>query len=305
MNAKTDDLEEISGATVAAYRKHQKKLHTVGDYNRQFAKYLDYVPHPKKLRLHQTQAHKVAVITGNQQGKTHSVGAQIMLDATGLYTDAAFYTGPRLRDGDAIIWAASTTQQMSKVGVQRKLLGDIERPNGLGTGLIPLSHIVSYTKSRGVSELVDTATIVRPGGYALVRVKTYMQGRAGFQTESVDRVWLDEDPGHDESVRGIWGEVLARLTATNGRVYFSATAAEGRTEIVKYFLDRSNAGDADVTVIRAGIEDATHIPKADWPRIISQYPSNEVACRVHGEIMIGEGRIFDFDPREAVYDLVA
>jgi hypothetical protein len=38
--------------------------------------------------------------------------------------------------------------------------------------------------------------------------------RKAWQGESVDEVWLDEDPGDDV----IYGEYLARLTATRGRV---------------------------------------------------------------------------------------
>src|SRR5262249_20449186 len=98
----------------------------------------------------------------------------------------------------------------------------------------------------------------------------------------------DEDPGHNGA--DLWGECLARLTTTRGRIYFSATAAYGETPVVKYFLEQREHGDCDI--VQMGINDALHIATEDHPRILSQYEPWEVDCRVHGAIMRGEGRVF-------------
>jgi hypothetical protein len=60
---------------------------------------------------------------------------------------------------------------------------------------------------------------------------------------------------------------------------------------VKYFLEQRAQGDCEI--IHMGIRDALHIPIEDHARIRAQYADWEVACRVDGDIMRGEGRVFD------------
>ena len=52
----------------------------------------------------------------------------------------------------------------------------------------------------------------------LLGFKSYDQGREKFQTETLDLVWLDEEP--DEY---IYTESLTRTNATNGIVYMTFT----------------------------------------------------------------------------------
>src|SRR5207244_2797500 len=77
-----------------------------------------------------------------------------------------FITPPKIeRPYDFIGWYGCTTSVKTRDGAQVKLLGDLRQQGGLGTGLIPLDNIVGRpTMGRGISDLVDTISLVREGG---------------------------------------------------------------------------------------------------------------------------------------------
>jgi phage terminase large subunit-like protein len=283
-----DDTEQ--GPDPNERRKHAKKLYSEREYRDRYYKILRYEPHPKQLAAHNSTAHRLMLQAGNQQGKTHCIGAQMAIDLTGAYDDFAWYKGPRALEKDILCWAASTTSVMSRDGIQAKLVGDLNQSDGMGTGLIPLDAIRGRpTMARGISNFIDTVAVRRStGGVGTLRLKTFEQDRQAFQSEAVSRVWLDEDPGHGGA--DLWGECLARLTTTRGRIYFSATASYGETPVVKYFLEQRALGDCDIVTM--GIDGALHIAKEDHARIIAQYEPWERDCRVYGAIMRGEGRVF-------------
>jgi phage terminase large subunit-like protein len=261
-----DDTEQ--GPDPNERRRHAKKLYSEREYRDRYYKILRYEPHPKQLEAHNSAAHRLMLQAGNQQGKTHCIGAQLAIDLTGSYDDFAWYKGPRALDKDILCWAASTTSVMSRDGIQTKLLGDLNQSDGMGTGLLPLDAIRGRpTMARGISNFIDTVAVRRStGGVGTLRLKTFEQNRQAFQSEACSRIWLDEDPGHGGA--DLWGECLARLTTTRGRIYFSATAAYGETPVVKYFLEQRALGDCDIVTM--GINDALHIAKEDHQRIIAQ-----------------------------------
>ena len=234
---------------------------------------------------------------GNQLGKTTAGAAQLTFDALGLYFD--WYQGRRYleppkieRPFDFLAWAASTTSVTTRDGVQTKLLGNVRQRDGLGTGMVPLDNIVGRpTMARGISDFVDTVNLRREvGGKAIIRFKTFEMDRKAYQGEAVDEVLIDEDPGDDD----IYGEVLARLTATDGRILFTSTPRPGRTAICKRFIAQL-PGTAE---IRMRMEDAEHIPVERRPEIAAGYKDSERATRVDGEYMQGSGCVFEIPESE-------
>jgi phage terminase large subunit-like protein len=213
---------------------------------------------------------------------------------TGIYQGRRFETPPAIeRPFDFLGWVASTTSTTTRDGAQTKLLGDVRQQDGLGTGMIPLDNIVGRpTMARGISDFVDSVTLQREsGGRALIRFKTFEMDRKAFQGESVDVVWLDEDPGDDV----VYGECLARLTATRGQIVFSATPTLGVTPIRKRFKERL-PGTAEILMT---IDGATHIPPEERAAIVARYKANERATRAYGADMQGEGAVFEI-PEETI-----
>jgi phage terminase large subunit-like protein len=291
-------IEEVEhGPDPNAVRRHAKKLLTETEYRKRYSRLDYYRPNRKQLAFHNLIAVERMLRANNQGGKTHAAGAQMAMDALGRYF--GWYEGRRFDKPPAIErpfnflgWVASTTSTTTRDGAQTKLLGDIRQPDGLGTGMLPLDHIVGRpTMARGISDFVDTVTVRRDdGGTAAIRFKTYEMDRRAFQGEACDEIWLDEDSGDDD----VYGECLARLTATRGQIIFSATPVLGVTPVRKRFKTKQ-PGTAEVlmTIEDCLVSNGGHIPDEDLPALMSRYKESERATRLYGADMQGEGAVFE------------
>jgi phage terminase large subunit-like protein len=278
-------------------RRHAKKMLTNVEYLKTYRRIGYYRPSPKQKLFHNVMAWLAAIRAANQSGKTTCGAAQLTFDAIGWYP--AWYEGarheiPRLeRPFEFLGWAACTTSQTTRDGVQSKLLGDIRSEGGLGTGMIPLDNIVGRpTMSRGISDLVDTVTLRREtGGRGLIRFKSYEQDRKAYQGESVDRAWLDEDVSRDDPT--IFGECQARIAATRGRIYCTLTPLLGLSPLRRRFKE-GGEGIAEIlmTIEEVAVSKGGHIPDADIPAIIARYSESERATRAFGADAQGEGAVF-------------
>jgi phage terminase large subunit-like protein len=124
----------------------------------------------------------------------------------------------------------------------------------------------------------------------VIRFKTYEQGRKAFQGEPVDLVWPDEDEGDDS----LQGEMLARLTTTNGRIIRTMTPVIGMTPVRRRFKEKT-PGTIEIlmTIWDCAISKGGHIPDERIPEIIASYKEHERATRAFGADMQGEGAVFD------------
>jgi phage terminase large subunit-like protein len=286
--------EPEQGPDPNSIRRHAKKMLTNVEYLKKYRRLGFYKPHPKQIEFHNLRAVEKCLRAGNQLGKSHAGGAQMAMDAIGWWPN--WYKGHRFnkappieRPFEFLGWAACTTSATTRDGVQSKLLGDIRATDGLGTGLIPLDNIVGRpTMARGISDLVDTITLRREsGGRALIRLKSYEQDRRAFQGEAVDEAWLDEDVSRDNDT--IYGEILARIAATRGRIILTMTPLLGLSPIRKRFKERLEKECAEVIM---GLDDALHIPKEQHAEILARYSESERATRAYGADMQGQGAVF-------------
>ena len=189
--------------------------------------------------------------------------------------------------------AAARTQDKTREGIQEKLFGDLIGGE-LGTGLVPLDNIIGRPiMARGISHILDTAIIRREtGGKAAFRQKTFAMGREGWQVESVDEAWIDEDPSKADNT--IYSEVLARTTTTRGGIFITMTPVPGLTELRKRFKSR-HPGTVEIVM---GLDDCLvsvggHIPDEDVPTIVAKYNEWERATRLYGADQQGEGSVFE------------
>ena len=187
-------------------------------------------------------------------------------------------------------WAACDTGETTRDNPQRVLMGPV---GSWGTGAIPEGAIVDAKRGRGVADLLDTVLVNHAsGGISRLGFKRYDQGREAWQGPAKHAIWCDEEPP-----AGIYGEALARLTATRGIIYTTFTPLKGMSEIVERLMhDSDGVTTADVNMT---IEDAEHIPEAERARIIAAFPAHEREARARGVPILGSGRVFPF-PEESL-----
>lgn len=248
----------------------------------------DYRPYAKQMDFHRAGAdlsvRERLLIAGNQLGKTWSAGYETAMHLTGRYPD--WWEGAVFNDPVAM-WAAGVTGEVTRDSVQRVLCGRI---NAIGTGAIPADAIKDKAMKRGVADAIDTLVIRWGGGgdiqakESLLGFKAYDQGREKFQAETLDIVWLDEEPPMD-----IYTEALTRTNATDGILYMTFTPLQGMSDVVRRFLIERQAGTHVTTMT---IQDAEHYSPEQRAAIIASYPAHEREARAMGIPTLGSGRIF-------------
>jgi phage terminase large subunit-like protein len=257
-------------------KQRRKEGNKLKDY-RAYAKQAEF--HAKGMEFRER-----LLMAGNQLGKTWSAGFETAMHLTGRYPD--WWAG-RVYQKAVAGWAAGVTSEVTRDSVQRVLCG---RSNAIGTGAIPRDSIKDKSMKRGVADAVDTLVIRHGGGgdvqagESLVGFKSYDQGREKFQAETLDFVWLDEEPDAD-----IYTESLTRTNATGGMVYMTFTPLKGMSDVVRRFLIDKVAGSC---VTSMTINDAEHYTQAQRAAIIASYPAHERDARTKGIPTLGSGRIF-------------
>ena len=278
--------ESLSSAQQRAAKFELLALLEERKHRREGNRLKDYGPYPKQRDFHgngKTFRERL-LMAGNQLGKTWSAGFETAMHLTGRYPD--WWQGRTF--GKAVAgWAAGVTSEVTRDSVQRVLCGRI---NAIGTGAIPRDAIKDRSMKRGVADALDTLVIRWggggdvPAGESLLGFTSYDQGREKFQAETLDFVWLDEEPDED-----IYTESLTRTNATNGIVYMTFTPLKGMSNVVKRFLIDKMPGTCVTTMT---IDDAEHYTPEQRAAIIASYPAHEREARTKGIPTLGSGRIF-------------
>jgi phage terminase large subunit-like protein len=188
-------------------------------------------------------------MAGNRVGKTEGAGGyESTLHMTGEYPE--WWEGRRF-DGPVRGYVCGKTNETTRDIVQAKLFGQVGAEGNRkivdGTGLVPARCIGDITWKQGVSDLIDTVKVRHvSGGWSVVNVKSYAQGRGSFEGTERHFIWLDEEPPAD-----VYGECLIRTATTDGLVYITFTPLEGATDVVQSFLPAEMLTDLLETANRA------------------------------------------------------
>ena len=219
-------------------------------------------------------------MAGNQLGKTFAGGMEMAFHLSGIYPVG--WIG-RTWDRPVRAWSAGISNEQTRDVVQKMLFGSV---NAIGTGTIPGSRIRDIVYARGISDFIDYALIEHEeGGSSYLKFKSYEQKRAKWQGDTVDIVWCDE-----EAPLTLYGEAVARITATNGMIYTTFTPLLGMTEVVEQFYPEPT--NTSRGFVQMGIEDAHHIPADRRDEIIAGYPPHEREARANGTPVLGSGAVY-------------
>ena len=243
-----------------------------------------YRPYAKQREFHERGAtfRERLFSAGNQLGKTYSGAAEVAMHATGLYPD--WWTGHRFRRPTRWV-VGSESAELTRKGVQRLLLGPPETRDEWGTGAIPKSHLKGWSMKPGVPDAVASITVKNEyGGESVIQFNSYDQGRTKWQADTLDGVWMDEEPPMD-----VYTEALTRTNATGGILFITFTPLLGMSQVVKRFLKDKPEG---TTVVTMTIDDAEHYTPEQRAQTIARYPEHEREARTRGIPMMGSGMIF-------------
>ena len=196
-----------TGSTTTGHTQKQKLFHEAGAKHRE--------------RL---------LMAGNQLGKTLAGGFEVAMHATGRYPE--WWQGKRF-DRPTVGLGVWCHWRSWRDTVQKVLVG---RSGQEGTGAIPKDAIAELVNARGTPDLLDTIRVNHvSGGVSIIGLKTYASGREKFQGETLDYVWLDEEPPAD-----IYTEALTRTNVGASPVWLTFTPLQGVSTVVKRFLHRDN-----------------------------------------------------------------
>jgi len=268
-------LEQLAELNRALEEISEMKKYRMIDFFHPYAKQLDFMEMGAKLR-------ERLLMAGNQTGKSEIGAYEVACHLTGLYPHG--WTGRRW-DRPVKGWAAGITSISTRDIVQKKLCGEAGIKELFGTGMIPRELILDVSLARGVTDAYDTISVRHvSGGVSILKFKSYEQGRAKWQGDTLDFIWFDEEPPAD-----LYSEGLTRITATMGMVFVTFTPLLGMSEVVMRYLQEKSP---DRGVVSMTISDALHIPADERSKIIAGYPAHEREARAKGIPMLGSGRIF-------------
>lgn len=271
-NARLEDTLAILEA--AAKRKLYRRIDFFEPYKKQ-----------EEFFAHSIDKREILLMAGNQLGKTYAGAAGSTYHLTGEYP---WWWAGRRYTRPVKGWAAGESSLLVRDVQQKLLCGEPGVENSLGTGMIPKEAFVDAPSlARGVTDAFDTIQVRhKSGGISVLKFKSYEQGRKKFQGETLDFIWLDEEPDMD-----IYSECLTRLTATKGFLFMTFTPLKGMSDVVMRFLNEKSE---DRAVVSMTIDDALHIAPEDRAKIIAGYPAHEREARSKGVPMLGSGLIFKY-----------
>jgi phage terminase large subunit-like protein len=243
-----------------------------------------YRPYAKQREFHEasSQYRERLFMAGNQLGKTWAGAFEVAMHVTGRYPD--WWKGRRFPYAIRCM-VGSESAELTRKGVQRLLLGPPEIREEWGTGAIPFDAVRDTSMKAGVPDAVSSIVVRHECGEdSVIQFNSYDQGRTKWQADTVDLVWMDEEPP-----QAIYSEALTRTNATNGLVFVTFTPLLGMSDVVKrYLLDKPEG----TVVTNMTIEDAEHYTPEQRAAIVASYPEHEREARAKGIPILGSGRVF-------------
>ena len=249
----------------------------------------EFVPYAKQREfIAATREHTESCLrAGNQQGKTLTGAAMAAIWLTGLYPD--WWQGRRW-DRPVRMWAGGESTIAVRDVVQRKLCGPPGDEANFGTGMIPKHLLVGKILGHGAGGALDKIMVRHAGGgTSELTFKSYDQERSKWQGESLDAIWLDEEPPLPHYL-----EALARLIATGGLIYSTFTPLNGLNGVLPRFMERSPEAARHRSLIAMRLDDAEHLrDPARREQMLSAFPAHQRKARIDGLPIFGSALVFN------------
>jgi phage terminase large subunit-like protein len=274
------------------YNKFDTLFPTDGPYRRAlYPKHIDFMTAGFDHRQR-------AIIAANRTGKTLMGAYEMTCHLTGKYPE--WWKGKKF-DFPISAWAASIRNSDTKDIIQFELFGD---PVDFGSGMIPKDDLGKRTMKAGIADAIDTAYIKHYtdgvyDGFSKIGLKSYEQGRDGFQGTKKQVIWLDEEP-RDYS---IFTECLTRTMDDKapGMIYCTFTPLYGLSDTVMSFLPDGKFPEGNEPpdephkyVSQVSWEEVPHLSEDQKKEILSSYSAHEREARSRGIPSLGAGAIYPY-----------
>ncbi|QMV33080.1 terminase family protein [Ralstonia phage Firinga] len=228
-----------------------------------------------------------ALMAANRVGKTESAAFERAMHLTGRYPD--WWDGYRF-SRPIRAWALGVSGEQIRDVIQRKLLGDFENDAPNGKGAVPADCLGDFIRSPQTKNLVKDIKIKHiSGGWSTLSFKAYEQGQHVLMGDSIDDIWIDEEPRDQQ----IYPQCLTRtLTGDDNRgglVTLTFTPENGMTPLVSQFMEDIKEGQF---LLNVTWDDAPHLTEEAKAQILAAYPPHQREMRSKGIPAVGAGLIF-------------
>ena len=252
----------------------------------------DYSPYDYQKKFHNTLAQQRLLMAGNRVGKSFCGAMEVAYHATGKYP--SWWAGKRF-NRPVRCWAGGVSNETTRDVCQKELVGQPDDPTAKGTGSIPLDDIGTTVRKAGVPNAINSVVVKHTtGGYSRIGFKAYEMGKEKWMGESVDVIWLDEEPP-----QGIYSQALTRTADKGGIVFMTFTPEQGMTETVAQFVNNIKDGQA---LIQATWDDAPHMTGEIRKQILEALPPHERKMREKGIPVLGSGLVFPLPEEDLLCD---
>ena len=249
-----------------------------------------YSPYDYQVKFHNAEAQQRLLMAGNRIGKSFCGAMEMAYHLTGQYPD--WWKGKKFTR-PIRAWAGGASNETTRDICQKELVGQPDDPTAKGTGSIPLKYIGETVRKAGVPNAMNSLVIKHiTGGWSRLAFKAYEMGKEKWMGESLDVIWLDEEPP-----QSIYTQSLTRTADKGGIVYMTFTPENGMTETVAQFVNDLRAGQA---LIQAGWDDAPHMTPEVREQILSALPPHERKMREQGIPQLGSGLVFPLPESQMV-----
>jgi phage terminase large subunit-like protein len=251
-----------------------------------------YEPYEYQKKFHNAKAQQRLLMAGNRIGKSFCGAMEMAFHLTGQYPD--WWNGRRF-NRPIRAWAGGASNETTRDICQKELVGQPDDPSAKGTGSIPLKYIGETVRKAGVPNALNSLVIKHvTGGWSRLAFKAYEMGKEKWMGESLDVIWLDEEPPSS-----IYTQSLTRTADKGGIVYMTFTPENGMTETVAQFVNDLRDGQA---LIQAGWDDAPHMTDTVRDQILAALPPHERKMREQGIPQLGSGLVFPLPESQMVCD---
>ncbi len=229
------------------------------------------------------------LMAANRVGKTYSAAMEFAYHATGIYPEG--WEGLRFAFAPKM-WALGVTGEQIRDVIQTELCGDALDGANFGKGAIPLDNIImdSIVRAGQTKGLIKEFKVRHAsGGNSTVSFKAYSQGQHVLMGQSIDFIWIDEEP-KDQT---IYPQCVTRTSTGNrgkgGCVVLTFTPENGMTPIVCQFMEDIQPGQYLQNVTW---DDAPHLTEEVKKQILAAIPEYQREMRSKGIPVLGSGVIF-------------